>query len=169
MSYIHVQQLSKRFQVRKKGGPGSFLREKQMLQALEGVSFDIEQGDLIGYIGPNGAGKSTTVKILSGILTPDEGEVLVGERIPWKNRKEHVKHIGVVFGQRMQLWWDVPIADSYSLLKDIYRVPEGDFRNHRDQSRQSCWSCWNCWNFRSRSCRTGLHSCPMRFRRLRYT
>ena len=128
MSYIHVQQLSKRFQVRKKGGPGSFLREKQMLQALEGVSFDIEQGDLIGYIGPNGAGKSTTVKILSGILTPDEGEVLVGERIPWKNRKEHVKHIGVVFGQRMQLWWDVPILDSYSLLKDIYRIPESAYQ-----------------------------------------
>ncbi len=128
MSYIHVQQLSKRFQVRKKGGPGSFLREKQMLQALEGVSFDIEQGDLIGYIGPNGAGKSTTVKILSGILTPDEGEVLVGERIPWKNRKEHVKHIGVVFGQRMQLWWDVPILDSYSLLKDIYRVSESAYQ-----------------------------------------
>ena len=128
MSYIHVQQLSKRFQVRQKGGPGSFLREKQMLQALEGVSFDIEQGDLIGYIGPNGAGKSTTVKILSGILTPDEGEVLVGERIPWKNRKEHVKHIGVVFGQRMQLWWDVPILDSYSLLKDIYRIPESAYQ-----------------------------------------
>ncbi len=128
MSYIHVQQLSKRFQVRKKGGPGSFLREKQMLQALEGVSFDIEQGDLIGYIGPNGAGKSTTVKILSGILTPDEGEVLVGERIPWKNRKEYVKHIGVVFGQRMQLWWDVPILDSYSLLKDIYRIPESAYQ-----------------------------------------
>ena len=128
MSYIHVQQLSKRFQVRKKGGPGSFLREKQMLQALEGVSFDIEQGELIGYIGPNGAGKSTTVKILSGILTPDEGEVLVGERIPWKNRKEYVKHIGVVFGQRMQLWWDVPILDSYSLLKDIYRIPESAYQ-----------------------------------------
>ena len=128
MSYIHVQQLSKRFQIRKKGGSGSFLREKQMLQALEGVSFDIEQGDLIGYIGPNGAGKSTTVKILSGILTPDGGEALVGGRIPWKNRKEYVKHIGVVFGQRMQLWWDVPILDSYSLLKDIYRIPESAYQ-----------------------------------------
>ena len=128
MSYIHVRRLSKRFQVRKKREPGSFLREKQMVQALEEVSFDIEQGELIGYIGPNGAGKSTTVKILSGILTPDEGEALVGGRIPWKNRKEYVKHIGVVFGQRMQLWWDVPILDSYSLLKDIYRIPEATYQ-----------------------------------------
>jgi len=127
MSYIHVQHLSKRFQVRKKREPGSFFREKQMVRALEGVSFEIEQGELIGYIGPNGAGKSTTVKILSGILTPDEGKALVGGRIPWKNRKEYVKHIGVVFGQRMQLWWDVPILDSYGLLKDIYRIPDSAY------------------------------------------
>ena len=129
MSYIHVQHLSKRFQTRRKSQQRSLRREKKTIQALEDVSFDIEQGELIGYIGPNGAGKSTTVKILSGILTPDEGEALVGGRIPWKNRKEYVKHIGVVFGQRMQLWWDVPILDSYSLLKDIYRIPESAYQN----------------------------------------
>ena len=128
MSYIHVQHLSKRFQTRKKSERRSLRREKTTIQALEDVSFDIEQGELIGYIGPNGAGKSTTVKILSGILTPDEGEALVGGRIPWKDRKEYVKHIGVVFGQRMQLWWDVPILDSYSLLKDIYRIPESAYQ-----------------------------------------
>ena len=98
--------------------------ERPRTAALEDVSFDVEQGELIGYIGPNGAGKSTTVKILSGILTPDGGEARVGGRIPWKNRKEYVQGIGVVFGQRMQLWWDVPILDSYGLLKDIYRIPE---------------------------------------------
>ena len=124
MSYIHVKYLSKSFQIRQKREQGSLLREKKTIQALEKISFEIEKGELIGYIGPNGAGKSTTVKILSGILTPDGGETLVGGRIPWKNRKEYVKHIGVVFGQRMQLWWDVPILDSYSLLKDIYRIPE---------------------------------------------
>ncbi len=123
MSFIHVQHLCKRFYVRKKRQKGALLREKETVRALEDVSFDVEQGELIGYIGPNGAGKSTTVKILSGILTPDGGNVTVGGRIPWKERKEHVRHIGVVFGQRTQLWWDVPILDSFSLLKDIYRVP----------------------------------------------
>jgi ABC-2 type transport system ATP-binding protein len=98
------------------------------VEALKDVSFRIEKGELIGYIGPNGAGKSTTVKILSGILTPDAGEAEVGGKIPWKNRKEYVQHIGVVFGQRMQLWWDVRILDSYSLLKDIYRIPESAYQ-----------------------------------------
>ena len=124
MSFIHVQHLCKRFIVRKKRRKGALLREKETVRALEDVSFDIEQGELIGYIGPNGAGKSTTVKILSGILTPDGGEARVGGQVPWKNRKEYVKGIGVVFGQRMQLWWDVPILDSYGLLKDIYRIPD---------------------------------------------
>ena len=124
MSFIEVRNLSKRFTVRKKREKGSLLREKEAVQALRDVSFDIEQGELIGYIGPNGAGKSTTVKILSGILTPDGGEARVGGQVPWKDRKSYVRRIGVVFGQRTQLWWDVPILDSYSLLKDIYRIPE---------------------------------------------
>ena len=128
MSFIHVQHLCKRFYVRKKRQKGALLREKETVRALEDVSFDVEQGELIGYIGPNGAGKSTTVKILSGILTPDSGEAEVGGKVPWKNRKEYVQHIGVVFGQRMQLWWDVPILDSYSLLKDIYRIPEATYQ-----------------------------------------
>ena len=128
MSYIHVQHLEKRFHVRKKREKGSLLREKETVQALQDVSFDIAQGELIGYIGPNGAGKSTTVKILSGILTPDAGEAEVGGQIPWKDRKSYVRRIGVVFGQRMQLWWDVPILDSYTLLKEIYRIPEDAYR-----------------------------------------
>ena len=128
MSFIHVQHLCKRFYVQKKRKNGALLREKETVEALKDVSFQIEKGELIGYIGPNGAGKSTTVKILSGILTPDSGEAEVGGKVPWKNRKEYVQHIGVVFGQRMQLWWDVPILDSYSLLKDIYRIPEATYQ-----------------------------------------
>ena len=128
MSFIHVQHLCKRFYVQKKRKNGALLREKETVEALKDVSFQIEKGELIGYIGPHGAGKSTTVKILSGILTPDSGEAEVGGKVPWKNRKEYVQHIGVVFGQRMQLWWDVPILDSYSLLKDIYRIPEAAYQ-----------------------------------------
>ncbi len=127
MSYITVNNLQKTFTVRKKREKGQLFREKQIVEALKGVSFEVERGELVGYIGPNGAGKSTTVKILSGILTPEGGEVTVGGRVPWQERRNHVKHIGVVFGQRSQLWWDVPLLDSYSLLKDIYRIPQGDY------------------------------------------
>lgn len=127
MSYIEVTNLKKDFTVKKKREQGKFFREKETVHALKDVSFSVEKGELVGYIGPNGAGKSTTVKILSGILTPDGGSVTVGGVTPWKERKKHVKNIGVVFGQRSQLWWDVPIIDSFNLLKDIYRIPQGDY------------------------------------------
>ena len=133
MGYIEVSGLSKSFTVRKKREKGRLLREKAQVQALRDVSFTVEQGELVGYIGPNGAGKSTTVKILSGILTPDGGSVTVGGLVPWKDRKRHVHRIGVVFGQRTQLWWDVPILDSFSLLRDIYRVPEGAYEKRLDE------------------------------------
>ncbi len=127
MSYIAVDGLDKRFTVRKKREKG-ILREKTVIHALQDVSFAVERGELVGYIGPNGAGKSTTVKLLSGILTPDAGTARVGGLTPWEKRREHVRRIGVVFGQRTQLWWDVPIRDSFDLLRDIYRVPETQYR-----------------------------------------
>ena len=136
MPYIHVENLNKRFTVRKKRA-GSLIRDRQTVHALKDVSFDVEQGELVGYIGPNGAGKSTTVKILSGILTPDSGTVMVGGRVPWQDRREHVRRIGVVFGQRMQLWWDVPVMDSYDLLRDIYRIPEDAYRARLDELTQA--------------------------------
>ncbi len=133
MSFIQVNGLSKSFAVRKKRQQGALLREKTWVHALEDVNFSIDQGELVGYIGPNGAGKSTTVKILSGILTPDSGTVQVGGLVPWKERKAHVARIGVVFGQRTQLWWDVPVLDSYQLLRDIYRVPQAAYQKRLDE------------------------------------
>ena len=127
MSFIQAENLRKTFTVRKKG-KGFLKREKETVEAIRDLSFSVEQGEMIGYIGPNGAGKSTTVKMLSGILTPDGGTAAVGGRIPWLERREHVRHIGVVFGQRTQLWWDVPVQDSYDLLKEIYRIQAEDYR-----------------------------------------
>ena len=110
-----------------------FHREYQVIDALKNVSFTISDGEMVGYIGPNGAGKSSTIKILSGILTPDSGKVLVDGRTPWKNRIAHVREIGVVFGQRSQLWWDVPVIDSFELLKDIYSVPNQTYHENLEE------------------------------------
>lgn len=110
-----------------------FRREYEVIHALSDVSFTIRNGEMVGYIGPNGAGKSSTIKILSGILTPDSGVVTVDGRIPYKNRMEHVKEIGVVFGQRSQLWWDVPVIDSFELLKDIYSIPKGTYHANLEE------------------------------------
>lgn len=110
-----------------------FRREVEIIHALSDVSFTIGDGEMVGYIGPNGAGKSSTIKILSGILTPESGSCLVDGRIPWKSRKEHVRQIGVVFGQRSQLWWDVPVIDSFELLKDIYSISPTVYRHNMEE------------------------------------
>lgn len=110
-----------------------FRRKTEIVQALSDVSFTISDGEIVGYIGPNGAGKSSTIKILSGILTPEGGVCKVDGRIPWKNRMEHVKNIGVVFGQRSQLWWDVPVIDSFELLKDIYSIPTATYQESLEE------------------------------------
>ncbi|AHF91499.1 ABC transporter [Opitutaceae bacterium TAV5] len=112
---------------------GLVARRHREVRALDGVSFDLQPGELVGYIGPNGAGKSTTVKIMSGILVPDGGECLVRGRVPWRERRRHVAEIGVVFGQRTQLWWDLPVIESFELLRDIYRVPPDRYASARDE------------------------------------
>ncbi len=113
-----------------------FRRKTEIIQALDDINFTILDGEIVGYIGPNGAGKSSTIKILSGILTPESGVCKVDGRIPWKNRMEHVRNIGVVFGQRSQLWWDVPVIDSFELLKDIYSIPTFTYQESLDELTQ---------------------------------
>lgn len=108
-------------------------REYTYVKALKDVSFTVNKGEIIGYIGPNGAGKSTTIKIMSGILVPTSGRCTILGRTPWENRIEHVKNIGVVFGQRSQLMWDIPVIDSFDLLRDIYRVPEQQYKKDLDE------------------------------------
>lgn len=107
-----------------------FSREYQLIHALRDVSFTIGDGEMVGYIGPNGAGKSTTIKIMCGVLTPDGGTCVINGRVPYRERVAHVRDIGVVFGQRSQLWWDVPVADSFELIRDIYRVKEDRYRKN---------------------------------------
>ncbi|WP_342756890.1 ABC transporter ATP-binding protein [Kineothrix sedimenti] len=130
---ITLEHVSKTYKVSKRDAgfysacKALFRRDYEYIHALDDVSFSIGEGEMVGYIGPNGAGKSSTIKILSGILTPDSGTCLINGRVPWKNRIEHVKDIGVVFGQRTQLWWDVPVADSFELLKEIYRIDTASY------------------------------------------
>lgn len=112
---------------------GAFTRKTRDIHALDDISFQIDKGELVGYIGPNGAGKSTTVKIMSGILTPDDGACRILGRVPWKERVAHVSRIGVVFGQRSQLWWDVPVSDSFDLLKDIYSIPSENYSRRTNE------------------------------------
>jgi ABC-2 type transport system ATP-binding protein len=131
---IEVLHLRKQFKVyeRKESLRDSissfFFPKWKWVHALEDVSFHINPGEIIGYIGPNGAGKSTTLKIMSGILLPTSGTCKVMGMVPWKNRIEYVRQIGVVFGQRSQLWWDVPVLDSFLLLKEIYRIKEKNYK-----------------------------------------
>jgi len=133
---IELQGISKSFKVAKRSsGIGQafkalFAREHTTVHALQEISFSIGEGEIVGYIGPNGAGKSTSIKVMSGILVPDEGSCSVMGYTPWKDRTAYVKNIGVVFGQRSQLWWDVPVLDSFELLKDIYRIPEAEYRGN---------------------------------------
>ena len=139
MPQVEVQDLVKTYQVAERdpglGGAlrGLLHRRHRTVHALQGVSFALERGELLGFIGPNGAGKSTTIKILSGILRPTSGRVSVEGVSPFDERMRHVARIGVVFGQRTQLWWDLPVLDGFELLRDIYRIEPARFRRTCDE------------------------------------
>lgn len=136
---IEVKHINKTFKVAKRNAGfkeaarALFHKEYDYIKALEDVSFSIQEGEMVGYIGPNGAGKSSTIKILSGILTPDSGTCLIDGRVPWKSRIEHVRQIGVVFGQRSQLWWDVPVIDSFELLQSIYEIEQSRYEENLEE------------------------------------
>jgi ABC-2 type transport system ATP-binding protein len=123
---IEVEQLSKRFVVRR----GRLRRERVVVDAVKDISFQVERGELLGYLGPNGAGKSTTIKMLTGILVPTAGHISVAGLTPSRQRIELAKRIGAMFGQRIQLWWDLPLIDSFELLRHIYRVPAERYRTN---------------------------------------
>lgn len=133
MSVIEAVNLSKSYSVVKNKDnrlKRLFIPQKEIVHAVNGINLNIEQGASVGFIGPNGAGKSTTIKMLTGILKPTSGSIQVNGLSPVKNRKEYVKQIGVVFGNRSQLWWDLPVRDSFELFKEIYKIPTKVYREN---------------------------------------
>lgn len=139
MSFINVKHINKTFKVSKRRSglketlKSFFKRNYIYIEAVKDISFQIEKGEIVGYIGPNGAGKSTTIKILSGILLPDSGECKINGLTPWKDREKYVSNIGVVFGQRSQLWWDIPAEDTFDLLKDIYNLKDDEYQKTKTE------------------------------------
>lgn len=138
---ITIQNVTKEFKVlnRREGLKGSlkdlFSRDYKIVRAVDNISMNIEQGEIVGYLGPNGAGKSTTIKMMTGVLEPTSGEILVGGNVPYKNRAKNAQEIGVVFGQRSQLWWALPLIESFRLLKDIYQIADREYENMLEMYR----------------------------------
>ena len=130
---IEIKNVTKEFKVlnRREGLKGSlkdlFSRDYKIVRAVDDISMDIGQGEIVGYLGPNGAGKSTTIKMMTGVLEPTSGEILVNGNSPYKNRSRNAQEIGVVFGQRSQLWWALPLVESFKLLKDIYQISDKQY------------------------------------------
>ena len=130
---IEIKNVTKEFKVlnRREGLKGSlkdlFSRDYKTVRAVDNISMTVEQGEIVGYLGPNGAGKSTTIKMMTGVLEPTSGEILVAGSVPYQNRAQNAQQIGVVFGQRTQLWWALPLIESFRILKDIYRISDADY------------------------------------------
>ncbi len=139
MMMIKLENICKTYKVARRNAGFSqavkalFHKEYEYIKALDNISFTINEGEMVGYIGPNGAGKSSTIKVMSGILNPDSGKCTINGKTPWADRVGHVRDIGVVFGQRSQLWWDVPVIDSFELLRDIYKVDETVYKRNLDE------------------------------------
>ncbi len=139
MSYISVENLNKTFKIAQRGSGlkeafrSLFKRDYKYINAVNDISFEIDEGEIVAYIGPNGAGKSTTIKMLCGILKPDSGTISINGYNPFVDRKKYVEHIGVVFGQKSQLWWDIPVIDSFDLLKSIYKLSNEEYQKSLDE------------------------------------
>ena len=139
MSIIRVDNLKKEFKIIDKDSgltnafKSIFKRKYKYIKAVDDISFEIDKGEIVGYIGPNGAGKSTTIKMLTGILKPDSGNVVVDGFNPFKDRIKYVKEIGVVFGQKSQLWWDIPVEESFLLLKEIYKISDQEYKKIKEE------------------------------------
>lgn len=135
---IEVKNVTKEFKktIKEPGLKGSvkslFHKKVETVKAVDDISFSVAEGEILGFIGPNGAGKSTAIKMLTGILTPSSGEIVINGQIPYKNRKKYVKEIGVVFGQRTQLWWDLPLTETFTVLKEIYQIEDKAFKDRMD-------------------------------------
>lgn len=135
---IQIKNVTKEFKVlnRREGLKGSlkdlFSRDYKTVRAVDNISMSVKQGEMVGYLGPNGAGKSTTIKMMTGVLEPSSGEILVNGNTPYKDRTKNAQEIGVVFGQRSQLWWALPLIESLKILRDIYCIPEKDYNNMLD-------------------------------------
>ena len=157
---IEVNELTKVFRkpIRGEGLSGMaktlFSRKYDEIRAVDGISFTVPDGEIVGYIGANGAGKSTTIKMMCGILTPTSGSVLIDGLEPYRKRRQVAQNIGVVFGQKTQLWWDIPLIESFKVLKEIYRISDADYTERMGflgevlditrflSSRPSGWTCW---------------------------
>lgn len=135
---IEVKNVKKEFKktVKDPGLKGSvkslFHKKTEVVKAVDGLTFNVDKGEMLGFIGPNGAGKSTAIKMLTGILTPTSGMINIDGQVPYENRRHYVKDIGVVFGQRTQLWWDLPLTETYSVLKEIYMIEENKFKDRME-------------------------------------
>ena len=136
---INVKNLCKSYKVVKRDSgfinalKSFFKREYKIVKAVDDITFTIKKGEIVGYIGPNGAGKSTTIKMLAGILKSDSGSIVINGLDPVVDRIKHVREIGVVFGQKSQLWWDIPAIESFDLLKEIYKIPDGEYLKTRNE------------------------------------
>lgn len=139
MSFIAVDNLTKTFRIQRRNSglknaiKAFFKRDYTIIKAVDHVSFEIAEGEIVAYIGPNGAGKSTTIKMLTGILKPDAGSCTIDGMNPFDDRKKYVSEIGVVFGQKSQLWWDIPVEDSFDLLRDIYKIKKSDYLKIKEE------------------------------------
>ena len=146
MPLIEAHGLTKKFRqaVKEPGLVGSlkhfFTRQYKDKLAVDNIDLSIEAGESVAYLGPNGAGKSTTIKMLTGILVPTSGSLVVDGLVPYEKRQQNARNIGVVFGQRTTLWWDIPVVESFNLARDMYEIPAARYKENLGRVQRDCWA-----------------------------